>query len=147
MDPVIKKSWINNLRSGRYLQGTGFLRCSNGDDVFCCLGVLQDQVAPEEWMNPDDAGIGENTWAVPHPLDLDPYGSQDNEGELSPTLLALVGITNAQQTTLMGLNDGKRWSSVHSSEGRTQSTLNPEYCAKHEPQDFNAIADWIEENL
>lgn len=41
MDPVIKAQWIEDLRSGKYLQGSGYLRkVEEGGDRFCCLGVL-----------------------------------------------------------------------------------------------------------
>jgi len=33
-----RKAWVEALRSGKYKQGQGFLKC---DDSFCCLGVLQ----------------------------------------------------------------------------------------------------------
>jgi len=40
MNKRIKKLWIKALRSGKYEQGKKLLRVSNGDDRFCCLGVL-----------------------------------------------------------------------------------------------------------
>lgn len=42
MDPVLKTEWLAALRSGKYMQGRGFLR--TGKDEFCCLGVLCDIV-------------------------------------------------------------------------------------------------------
>lgn len=38
MNPKIKKQWIKALRSGDYKQGKEQLR--NGENQFCCLGVL-----------------------------------------------------------------------------------------------------------
>lgn len=35
--PGLKK-WVAALRSGRYKQGTGYLR--DNEDLYCCLGVL-----------------------------------------------------------------------------------------------------------
>ena len=48
MDPQIRARWVAALRSGKYEQGIGYLRCDAG---LCCLGVLcelavQDFVIP-----------------------------------------------------------------------------------------------------
>lgn len=40
MDPVIKNAWVDALRSGKYKQGVGGLRCNDGCN--CCLGVLAE---------------------------------------------------------------------------------------------------------
>lgn len=43
MKPVIKKVWIEALRSGKYAQTTGGLcKSENRKKSFCCLGVLTD---------------------------------------------------------------------------------------------------------
>lgn len=47
MNPGIKASWLEALRSGRYQQGQGQLRWENS---FCCLGVLCDIVDPDLWI-------------------------------------------------------------------------------------------------
>lgn len=41
--PSVKKKWVEALRSGEYMKGTGCL-CKQGSkyDRFCCLGVLTD---------------------------------------------------------------------------------------------------------
>mgnify|MGYP001565590633 CR=1 FL=1 len=39
MNKKVKKLWVKALRSGKYKQGIGNLRCG---DEFCCLGVLCD---------------------------------------------------------------------------------------------------------
>lgn len=38
MNQEVKAQWIADLRSGKYPQGRGALR--NSDGTFCCLGVL-----------------------------------------------------------------------------------------------------------
>ena len=38
MDPYIKRRWVDELRSGRYMQCGGELQ--NEDGAMCCLGVL-----------------------------------------------------------------------------------------------------------
>jgi len=46
MKKAIKKRWLKALRSGKYKQGTGWLR--NGEE-YCCLGVLCDIYGKEKW--------------------------------------------------------------------------------------------------
>lgn len=43
MPPDLKSKWVEALRSGSYIQGTGKL-CSN--DSHCCLGVLCEICVP-----------------------------------------------------------------------------------------------------
>ena len=47
MDKEWKSKWLEALRSGKYKQGRGCLRSEN--NKFCCLGVLCDLVAPQDW--------------------------------------------------------------------------------------------------
>lgn len=44
MNPIIKKLWVDALRSGEYKQGTDQLRhpVQSGGYAYCCLGVLCD---------------------------------------------------------------------------------------------------------
>lgn len=43
MNPEIKEKWITALRSGKYKQGTYYLRSHDGHEYrYCCLGVLTD---------------------------------------------------------------------------------------------------------
>lgn len=46
----IQQKWIDALRSGEYKQGVGALRSSDGK-FLCCLGVLCNIVAPDDWVN------------------------------------------------------------------------------------------------
>ncbi len=48
MNPEVKKSWVDALRSGDYEQGRGGLRI---DDDYCCLGVLCDLFAKAHQMD------------------------------------------------------------------------------------------------
>src|SRR5579859_5395879 len=43
----LKTEWVEALRSGKYVQGTGYLRDAN--EQFCCLGVLADIINPTAW--------------------------------------------------------------------------------------------------
>jgi len=44
MKEEIAMKWIKALRSGKYKQTTGSLKGmdANGDEAYCCLGVLQE---------------------------------------------------------------------------------------------------------
>ena len=55
MNKCIKEKWLRALRSGRYAQTNGYLHKEvNGQDRFCCLGVLtnlyvEENGEPEVW--------------------------------------------------------------------------------------------------
>lgn len=43
MNKELKGQWIKDLRSGEFMQGSGYLKYYNEyqeDELFCCLGVL-----------------------------------------------------------------------------------------------------------
>lgn len=49
IDPEMKTAWLQALRSGRYRQATGSLKCEVDDDGtkfvgHCCLGVLGEEI-------------------------------------------------------------------------------------------------------
>ncbi len=52
MNPEIKQKWIERLRSGKYQQGVGTLKCDR--DKYCCLGILCEMYKEEtnngEWL-------------------------------------------------------------------------------------------------
>lgn len=52
MKTALKNQWIEALLSGKYKQGHSELRSrieGETQDLFCCLGVFCDIVAPEQW--------------------------------------------------------------------------------------------------
>jgi hypothetical protein len=51
MNAELKAQWIAALRSGEYEQGSWQLRYGSPDEGLnhCCLGVLCDVVAPDNW--------------------------------------------------------------------------------------------------
>jgi hypothetical protein len=55
MNPEIKKMWADALRSGKYVQGTNYLKYENNGTVcHCALGVLCDlgvKAGVAEWLN------------------------------------------------------------------------------------------------
>jgi hypothetical protein len=50
MKPEIRDQWADALESGKYKQGSVFLkneREDNGETTYCCLGVLRELVDPD----------------------------------------------------------------------------------------------------
>src|SRR3954466_4218538 len=47
--PEVKEKWVAALRSGEYKQGRSYLHSQNpdGEDRFCCLGVLCELAVQE----------------------------------------------------------------------------------------------------
>lgn len=54
-------AWVEALRSGKYLQGSGCLRGT--DNTFCCLGVGIDVVDPNNWLDGSSADSKEGGFA------------------------------------------------------------------------------------
>lgn len=60
MKKAVMKKWVAALRSGKYKRGSGWLRKRlNGQDRFCCLGVLCDISKKAKWVD----GGGEHYFA------------------------------------------------------------------------------------
>ena len=62
MNARIKRKWVTALRSGKYMQGQGYLKDEDGG--YCCLGVLCDIFAKEK----SKLGVkfvreGDETWS------------------------------------------------------------------------------------
>jgi hypothetical protein len=52
MKKAVMKKWVAALRSGKYKRGSGWLRKRlNGQDRFCCLGVLCDISKKVTWVD------------------------------------------------------------------------------------------------
>ena len=47
MNPEIKAKWLEALRSGKYEQGTSYLR---DGESYCCLGVLCEISGLNDWV-------------------------------------------------------------------------------------------------
>jgi hypothetical protein len=79
--------WVENLRSGRYKQGTRRLwKDVNGERHYCCLGVLCDTAGVKMFQ------------AI-----YDPHLSQDTIGSAPEEL----GLTRAEVEHLWMMNDGE----------------------------------------
>lgn len=71
--------WIEELRSGNYMQGNGTLR---REDTYCCLGVLCDVVDPRHWVDSIDGSyrftyLGHS--AIPDDQTLEKVGMNANQ--------------------------------------------------------------------
>lgn len=119
MKKAIKQKWVKALRSGRYRQGEAELKANDG--TYCCLGVLCN-VLGAKWS---ETRAGDRIATIDGKK-LNVIG----EELLRPGILRQVGLTKAQQTHLVHMNDGKM-------------DTHPAIPA----QRFKQIADYIEQNL
>lgn len=120
MNPEVKQLWIKALTSGEYGQGRGLLR--DGEDKYCCLGVLCDLYLKSIGGQWKERGV--DRWmfeAVPPPeasyvdesdVDLPDgvrrwAGLSDGEGRLG---FVLEGFDEYDETcgydSLIEMNDG-----------------------------------------
>jgi hypothetical protein len=123
MKKYIKKAWIKALRSGEYKQGHKRLcRTFNGEDLYCCLGVLANECADGYWVSVSDLAFDDDdsiTWGfVRHDGDDDALP----EDAIIFSLEKELGIDKRAMSMLAGMNDVGGL-------------------------DFEQIADWIEESL
>lgn len=131
MVPDHKSAWLEALRSGKYKQGYGHLRQSNGEDVFCCLGVLQEVIQPEDWREPQCDVFDNRAWSVPE--EHDEQGSY-NDGEIQERLMDETNFDNEAMNHLITMNDG-------------EADDGDQFKPRIDMKSFHEIADWIEENL
>lgn len=87
MDAELKAKWVATLRSGNYEQGKGSLRTVANE--CCCLGVLCDIIAPEDW-HPHETGYYHGSYASTMP---------------SPDIQRVAGLMHSQCDTLAIKND------------------------------------------
>lgn len=82
--------WLDALRSGKYRQGQGQLRQTdgNGHNRFCCLGVLCDLAVKD----------GGPKWNSER-------GPENHAAEPSAKILKFMGLTDNEVNDLIGLND------------------------------------------
>lgn len=107
MTPELKQKWIADLRTAQQAHS----RLHNGQGGYCCLGRLCSVLGAEFVYNEPH-----NTW-VPR---LDGVTLADGEG-LSVEAMGMAGLTYAQQTRLIEINDHNHG--------------------------FEPVIAWIEENL
>jgi len=92
MRKIIKKKWLNALRSKKFDQTEGSM-CSYDGGAFCCLGVLKSitgQLREEHWH--------------------DGYPMSVTKGEALETTMPYAGLSVEMQEKLIHLNDEKKYS-------------------------------------
>lgn len=134
MDKTIKRKWLKALRSGEYEQGIDVL--CNANNKFCCLGVLVNETEGFDLL-PGDMYTTPNGWQ--HQANLPSVKRKDGWAETgapTPAQMRKWGLTDAQCSVLIALNDGNPMSY----KGKE---INPDL----RNHSFAEIADWIEGNL
>jgi hypothetical protein len=124
MNPIIKEGWIDALRSGEYEQEDGTLK---GEKGFCCLGVLMNEIEGAELNDYDEFE----------------YQDEIHSSQLPDVLRDALEIMDWQLRHLMKANDAVKYQPYPPEEGEEydESTM-----VEH-VNDFDDIADWIEDNL
>jgi hypothetical protein len=92
MNEEIKRRWIEALRSGRYQQGTQYLRQG---DRYCVLGVLCDLYATDAWIAPEDVN--------------DPYWYLDAREALPEEVVDWAGLPDENPYVLVEMADGNTY--------------------------------------
>jgi hypothetical protein len=118
MNTELKTKWLAALRSGEYTQTSGSLRDNDGH---CCLGVLCDVIDHTAWVDDFDESDDKVSSYFQLPTRYNPNNGTVG-GYFDHDQLELLGITSVVQSKAMSMNDSKDF-------------------------DFNAIADYLEENL
>lgn len=85
---IVRKIWANALRSGHYKQANNQLR-DHDNGGFCCLGVLCDLLAPEDWS---EGGLHRGYRHFPH-----------------ATIMEAAGLTERLNEFLSNKNDLDGW--------------------------------------
>jgi hypothetical protein len=117
MKAELKQKWVEALRSGKYVQGTGVLRTTA--DEYCCLGVLCDLVDRSAWGVAEEILTCVNSEDVPR-VAYDFHSHGDSSHYSLPFSLEL-SLKLTDTVPLINMNDAG--------------------------ESFGAIADWIEQNI
>lgn len=123
MNPTVKQKWIDALRSGNFQQTVMRLKGRDGfsnNIKYCCWGVLTELYHQE---------TGNGCWDKDTSLSMSFVdGNESDSCVPTKSVYAWAGVDSSRTDntsvigTLVGMNDNKR-------------------------NNFNEIADWIEENL
>lgn len=88
MQAELKQKWIDALRGGAYQQGKYKLRPRS--DAYCCIGVLCNVLAPNDWQHPSLNNAFRHALTFEHPK---------SNG------FTATGLTDAQADSLVSMND------------------------------------------
>lgn len=140
INPLLKKAWVDALRSGMYKQGRGFL-CSldnkGANPTYCCIGVLcevmdQNAIKLIKKIVPIFSDIDNKIlvrYVIRYALEKDNDIDRDaKEAYISSDIMKLIGADDDQFHSLIVMNDGDFRDGIGS-------------------QSFEIIADHIEKEL
>lgn len=108
MNREIAQQWVNALRSGEYVQGTGRLHYKVDDtDNFCCLGVLCDLAYKNGKVNKIQKsggviGYGSQFRMTSLPEEVVNWADLNSQ---DPHLVTMDGL----MLSASALNDGEGW--------------------------------------
>ncbi len=116
MDKKVKRKWLRALRSGEYDQTKNFLCTTDeeGNDSFCCLGVLLNEMDVEFSDPVSDVFYGDDGMCeiLASAVDDDDGTSYHETLDSKTTLYGLprkiregLGISETQAETLAEMND------------------------------------------
>tara|TARA_R110002126_G_scaffold715_2_gene4543 strand:- start:67 stop:438 length:372 start_codon:yes stop_codon:yes gene_type:complete len=118
-----KDKWLKGLRSGKYNQTQKVLMSEAG---FCCLGVLMNTYDSNGWVEADGGDMYHRSNKYGYTDSYDEgdelYGEASQDSELTSDTLSTFDISDDEQCHLIKMNDTKG-------------------------NNFNEIADWIDENM
>lgn len=122
MDPVVKKEWVEALRSGAYAQGKRALRpvidvgydddgnfLTKATDTFCCLGVVCDLMAKKGlgvWLDATTDGVEFKYTGKIGRYSVDARTEERiGQGLLPGALACSIGLGERRQNMLARKND------------------------------------------
>lgn len=133
MNKKVKKKWLRWLRSGQYDQIAGMMcaETTDGDNSFCCLGVLSNIHAET---------YGKSCWDGP---DIEKSGSyvrtvKGADGSRVKRKIAPLEYRGHQDALPLAVT---RWSGLSGNDQEILATMNDR------GKTFIQIADYIEKNL
>jgi hypothetical protein len=98
MKKEIKKIWVKALRSGKYNQAQEKLcQTVDGEDYYCCLGVLANECADGFWIKNDDR----DRWE----LKIHGMNPPFDPGKLPNQFLDEIDLYHEDHDRLIKLND------------------------------------------
>ena len=96
MKRELRDEWVERLLSGEYEQCESVLRSAEQSNAFCCLGVLADIYAPDDWNTRVEDLLDRTAgW----------YEHQGCDALLSADMCESLGITSDQQNYYAEQND------------------------------------------